>query len=422
MKILVVGSGGREHALVWKLAKSPRVKQIFCAPGNAGIAKDATCVQVKAEDIDGLLNFAKKEAIDLTIVGPEVPLTMGIVDIFRRGGLKIFGPTKEAAVLEGSKVFAKEFCQRYNIPTAKSATFTDVKEAGTYLLKQQMPIVIKVDGLAAGKGVIICKNISEASEALEDIMVDRTFGDAGEKVVIEEFLEGEEASFIAISDGENVIPLATSQDHKRVFDDDRGPNTGGMGAYSPAHVVTQDIFDRVMSEVMKPAVRGMAAEGRAFAGVLYAGLMIKDGRFNVLEFNCRFGDPETQPIMMRLKTDLVDLIEAAIDGTLGKVKPEWDKRPSVCVVMASGGYPGDYEKGKPIRGLADAESQPDVTVFHAGTTFRDGDYLTNGGRVIGVTALGTDIASAIKNAYDAAEKISWEGAHYRKDIGRRALK
>lgn len=421
MKILVVGSGGREHALVWKIAKSPRVKQIFCAPGNAGIAKDATCVPIKAEDIDGLLSFAKKEGIDLTVVGPEVPLTMGIVDVFRRNGLKIFGPTKEASVLEGSKVFAKEFCRRHNIPTAKSATFTDVKEAGSYLLKQRMPVVIKADGLAAGKGVIICKNIAEASEALEDIMVDRAFGDSGNKVVIEEFLQGEEASFIAISDGKNVLPLATSQDHKRVFDDDRGPNTGGMGAYSPAPIVTQEIYDRVMNQVVKPVIKGMTAEGRPFVGVLYAGLMIREGNINVLEFNCRFGDPETQPIMMRLKTDLVDAIEAAIGGTLDKIKLEWDNHPSVCVVMASGGYPESYEKGKVIRGLSDAKSLPDVTVFHAGTILKDGEYLTSGGRVLGVTALGSDIAHAIKNAYTAVEKITWEGMQYRKDIGRRAI-
>jgi len=421
MKILVIGSGGREHALVWKIAQSRRVKQIFCAPGNAGIAKDADCISIRVEDIDSLLDFAKKEGIDLTVVGPEAPLTMGIVDVFRRNGLKIFGPTKEASALEGSKVFTKEFCRRHNIPAAKSATFSDIKEAGSYLLKQQMPVVIKADGLAAGKGVVICKNIAEASEALQDIMVNRAFGDAGNKVLIEEFLHGEEASFIAISDGVHVVPLASSQDHKRVFDDDHGPNTGGMGAYSPAKVVTPEVHDLVMNKIILPTIRGMAAEGRAFTGVLYAGLMIRDGNPKLLEFNCRFGDPETQPIMMRMKTDLVGVIDAAINGTLDKIKLEWDKRPAVCVVIASGGYPGGYEKGKVIRGLSDALNLNDVTVFHAGTSLKEGEYLTNGGRVLGVTAKGADIAAAIKNAYAAVEKISWDGAHYRKDIGHRAL-
>jgi len=422
MKILIVGGGGREHALAWKLARSPRVKKIFCAPGNAGIAAQADCFPIKAEDIDGLVDFAKKERIDLTVVGPEAPLTMGIVDVFKRNGLKIFGPTKEAAAIEGSKVFAKEFCKKYNIPTAGSAIFSGIKEAKSYLSKQTMPVVIKADGLAAGKGVIICRDLKEASAALENIMVGRAFGDAGNKVVIEEFLEGEEASFIAISDGKNVLPLATSQDHKRVFDDDKGPNTGGMGAYSPAPVVTSNVHDRVMNEIMLPTVRGMAKEGREFVGTLYAGLMIKDGRPKLLEFNCRFGDPETQPVMMRMRTDLVDVIDAAMNRTLDRVKLEWDPRPAVCVVMASAGYPGDYEKGKVIRGLSGAQDLHDTAVFHAGTTFKNGDYLTSGGRVLGVTALGDDIASAIGNAYAAVDKISWEGAHYRKDIGRRALK
>lgn len=421
MKVLVIGGGGREHALIWKISQSPRVKHIFCAPGNAGISKEATCVSIKTEDVEGLLNFAKKENINLTVVGPEAPLTMGIVDVFRRNHLKVFGPTKEAAALEGSKVFAKEFCRRHNIPTAKSQTFTDIKDARSYLQKQPMPVVVKADGLAAGKGVIICKDVPEASAALEEIMVGRAFGDAGNKVVIEEFLQGEEASFIAISDGKHVVPLASSQDHKRVFDDDRGPNTGGMGAYSPAPIVTPEVYDRVMNKIILPTIRGMADEGREFSGVLYAGLMIRDGNPMLLEFNCRFGDPETQPIMMRLNTDIVDVIEAAINGTLDKIELEWDLRPSVCVVMASGGYPGNYEKGKVIRGLTDARSSVDVAVFHAGTSFRDGEYRTNGGRVLGVTALGDDITAAIKNAYDAVEKISWDGMHYRRDIGRRAL-
>ncbi len=422
MKILVIGGGGREHALVWKLARSPKAEKIFCAPGNAGIAKLAECVPVRAEDVEGILAFAKKESIDLTVVGPEVPLAKGIVDDFKRSGLRIFGPTGEAAVIEGSKVFAKEFCMRHGIPTASSETFTDIKEARSYLLKHPMPVVVKADGLAAGKGVVICKDVTEASAALEEIMVERAFGDAGSKVVIEEFLHGEEASFIAISDGRNVLPLATSQDHKRVFDDDKGPNTGGMGAYSPAPVVTPEVHDSVMKEIMTPVVRGMAEEGREFTGVLYAGLMIKDGRAKVLEFNCRFGDPETQPIMMRLKTDLVDVIEAAIGKRLNSVRLEWDARPAVCVVMAAGGYPGDYEKGSVIKGLAQADELPDTAVFHAGTAAKDGEYVTNGGRVLGVTATGSGISEAINNAYSAVSMITWEGAHYRHDIGRRALK
>lgn len=422
MKVLVIGGGGREHALAWKLASSPRVKRIYCAPGNAGIARTATCVPIKADDIEELLEFAKKEKIDMTVVGPEAPLTLGIVDVFKRSGMRIFGPTSEAAVLEGSKVYAKEFCNRHGIPTAASATFTGIKDARTYLAKQQMPVVIKADGLAAGKGVMICKDMTEASAALEEIMVERAFGDAGNRVVIEEFLHGEEASFIAISDGRNVLPLATSQDHKRVYDDDRGPNTGGMGAYSPAKVVTAEVYDRVMKKIMVPAVGGMAKDGREFVGVLYAGLMIRNGEPKVLEFNCRFGDPETQPIMMRLKTDLVDVMEAAVNGTLNKIELEWDSRPAVCVVLAAQGYPGSYEKGSSIRGLNEADGLADTAVFHAGTTEKEGVVVTSGGRVLGVTALGEDIASAIKNAYAAVEKISWEGMHYRKDIGRRALK
>jgi phosphoribosylamine--glycine ligase len=421
MKILVVGGGGREHALVWKLAQSPRVKGLYCAPGNVGIARQARCVDIAADDIQGLVSFAKKEGIDLTVVGPELPLTAGIVDIFRRNGLRIFGPTKEAAEIEGSKVFSKEFCLRHGIPTARSAVFSDIRDAAAYLLKQKMPVVIKADGLAAGKGVFVCRNQPAASAALKEIMVNRSFGEAGNKVVIEEFLEGEEASFIAVSDGVNVLPLAASQDHKRVFDDDKGPNTGGMGAYSPAPVVTPLVYKRAMTEIIRKAVRGMAAEGRLFAGVLYAGLMIKDEKPYLLEFNCRFGDPETQPIMMRLKNDLVDLLEAAIDGRLDRLELNWDSRPSVCVIMASGGYPGNYEKGKTIYGLSDADSMRDVAVFHSGTSFKDGEYKTNGGRVLGVTALGDDMQNAVNRAYAAVEKITWEGVHYRKDIGRRAL-
>ena len=423
MKVLVVGGGGREHALVWKLAQSTDVTEIHCAPGNAGIADQAKCVPISAEDIGELLNYAAGNSIDLTVVGPEAPLAQGIESAFRKKGLRIFAPSKEAASLESSKAFAKEFCQRHDIPTADSKTFTDPEEALKHVRQRCVPMVVKADGLAAGKGVIICNTVEEAENAVRDIMVTCKFGGAGCKLVVEDFLVGEEASFIAICDGENVLPLASSQDHKAAFDGDRGPNTGGMGAISPAALMTPELTETVMERVMRPVVRGMAKEGMPFVGTLYAGLMIgDDGVPKVLEFNVRMGDPETQPLLARLKTDLVKVIVAATDGKLGGMELEWDERPAVCVVMASGGYPGSYEKGKAIKGLDQAGTTEDVVVFHAGTKRNDGDVVTSGGRVLGVTALGTDMRAAIDRAYEAVSKIDWDGVHYRRDIGAKALK
>ncbi|MEW6258880.1 MAG: phosphoribosylamine--glycine ligase [Thermodesulfobacteriota bacterium] len=421
MNILVVGGGGREHALVWKLAQSPKVSRIFCAPGNAGIAELATCVPIDAENIDTLLAFAKENAIDLTVVGPEGPLAGGIVDIFEKNGLRIFGASKKAAEIEASKSFAKSLMKKYGIPTADGKAFTSYDKAVAYLGRQSAPIVVKADGLAAGKGVLVCKTIDEALDGLKRIMVDKVFGDAGRKVVIEECLKGEEASFLAFTDGETVLPLPSSQDHKRVFDNDEGPNTGGMGAYSPAPIIDHALQDVIMNQVMIPAVRAMAAEGRPYKGVLYAGLMIHNDRVNVLEFNARFGDPETQPLLMRLKSDLVPIMEATIDGTLKNHKLEIDERPSVCVVMASEGYPNSYPKGLPISGLDKVRRMKNVVVFHAGTAKQDDTVVTSGGRVLGVTALGTGIQDAVSLAYKAVSAISWKGAHYRKDIAKRAL-
>ncbi len=422
MKVLVIGGGGREHALIWKIAQSPKVKKIFCAPGNAGIAQQAECVSISAEDIPSLVSFARKERIDLTVVGPEAPLTMGIVDTFEGQGLKVFGASQRAAEIEGSKAFAKNLMEKYRIPAGESATFDDYSLAVDFVKKKGAPRVIKADGLAAGKGVILCHTLEEALKALELIMVEKAFGAAGKRVVVEEFLQGEEASFLAFTDGETILPLPTSQDHKPVFDHDRGPNTGGMGAYSPAPVVTPKVHRQVMEEVMIPTIRGMAQEGRKYRGVLYAGLMIQDEKAKVLEFNARFGDPETQPLLMRMKSDLVPVLEATVEGTLSSLKVEWDERATVCVVMASEGYPGSYKKGKVISGLEEAAKIPDTFVFHAGTAYKDGNIVTKGGRVLGVTALGKGIPEAIAQAYEAASRISWEGAHYRKDIGQKALK
>lgn len=419
MKILVIGSGGREHALVWKMRQSARVEDIWCAPGNAGISRDASCVNIPADDIPALVGFAKEKGIDITVVGPEAPLVAGIVDAFKRENLKIFGPAKEAAVLEGSKAFMKEFCRRYDIPTSASKTFSDAEGAKKYLKDIPLPVVIKADGLAAGKGVSICRTYEEACGAVDAIMIERRFGDAGRFIVVEEFLEGEEASFIAVCDGNHVLPLAGSQDHKAVFDGDTGPNTGGMGAISPAAVLSPQLTELVMERVMIPACCGMVTEGMPFVGVLYAGLMIRDGEPKVLEFNVRFGDPETQALIVRLKSDLVDVIEAAISGALNRIHLVWDPRPSVCVVMASGGYPGEYEKGCVISGLDEAGAMGDVHLFHAGTRRDNGAVLTNGGRVLCVTALGSDMPSAISKAYEAVDRIKWEGVHFRRDIGRR---
>jgi len=421
MKVLVVGGGGREHALVWKIAKSPKVSKVYCAPGNAGISEQATPVPAKANDLKGLLEFALREEIDLTVVGPEEPLTKGIVDLFESKGLRIFGATQRAAEIEGSKAFAKEMMKKYHIPTASSETFEDREDAVRYIRKQGAPIVVKADGLAAGKGVIVCKTVEEAVRSVDGMMVEKVFGEAGKRVVVEEYLVGEEASFIAFTDGKVILPLASSQDHKAVFDGDQGPNTGGMGAYSPAPVVTDEVNERIMERILRPAIQGMGEEGRPYKGVLYAGVMIAEGHPRVLEFNARFGDPETQPVLMRMKGDIVPILEACIDGSLSRCRIEWDGRPSVCVVMASKGYPGDYDRGKAISGLEKVSRMEDVFVFHAGTAFKDGQTVTNGGRVLGVTGLGEDIPKAIERTYQAVRRISWDGVHYRTDIGQKAL-
>ncbi len=422
MKVLVVGSGGREHALVWKISQSARVIKIYCAPGNAGIKKMAECVHIEATDIDGLLQFARKEKIDLTIVGPESSLAGGIVDRFEDEGLRIFGPRKSAAILEGSKVFAKEFMEKYGIPTASFKVFDDLKKAKKYIDHTGAPLVIKADGLAAGKGVIVAATTKEAKGAVDLIMQDKAFGEAGSKVVIEACLQGEEASFIAFTDGKTVLPLPTSQDHKAIYDGDKGPNTGGMGAYSPAPVVTEAIADFVMNKVMQPTIAGMAAEGRPFKGMLYAGLMIDGDDVKVLEFNCRFGDPEAQPLLMRLKSDVVDIFEAVIDERLDSIEMKIDPRPTVCVVMSSGGYPGHYETGKVIKGLTAAARETGVQIFHAGTAIKNERTVTAGGRVLGVTAVGKTLEKAIEQAYKAVNQIQWTGVHYRHDIGAKALR
>jgi phosphoribosylamine---glycine ligase len=423
MKVLIIGGGGREHALAWKVAQSARVDKVFVAPGNAGTATEAKCgnVAIAADDVVGLLNFAQSNQIDLTIVGPEAPLVIGVVDRFSAAGLRCFGPTQGAAQLEGSKAFTKDFLARHRIPTAAYGNFTDVAKAEAYIRAHGAPIVVKADGLAAGKGVIIAQTVDEAIAAVRDMLAGNAFGQAGHRVVVEEFLEGEEASFIVMADGEHVLPLASSQDHKRVGDGDTGPNTGGMGAYSPAPVVTPDVHARAMREVIEPTVRGMRAEGHTYTGFLYAGLMIApDGSIKVLEYNCRFGDPETQPVMMRLQSDLVDLVDAALDRRLGRVDAKWDPRPALGVVMAAGGYPGDYKKGDAISGLP-ATAAPDAKVFHAGTALKDGKVVTSGGRVLCVTALGATVSAAQQRAYEVARQISWAGAQYRTDIGYRAI-
>ena len=421
MKVLVVGGGGREHALVWKIAKSPKVSRVYCAPGNAGISEQATIVPIKANDLNSLLEFALKEKIDLTVVGPEDPLTQGIVDLFESKDLFIFGANKKAAEIERSKAFAKEMMKKYHIPTAFYEIFDNPKGAVKYIRKQGAPIVVKADGLAAGKGVIICKTVEEAIQSVEKIMVEKIFGEAGNRVVIEEYLVGEEASYIAFTDGKAILPMASSQDHKPIFDGDQGPNTGGMGAYSPAPVVTEEVHERIIEKILRPIIYGMEEEGRTYKGVLYAGLMIHEGHPKVLEFNARFGDPETQPVLMRMKGDIVPILEACMKGTLSQHRIEWDNRPSVCVVMASQGYPGDYEKGKVIRGLKEVSKMEGAFVFHAGTTLKGDQVITNGGRVLGVTGLGEDIPRAIERTYQAVKKISWDGVHYRTDIGQKAL-
>jgi len=422
MKVLVVGGGGREHTLVWKLNQSPKVTKVYCAPGNAGIAGEAEIVPIDVTEIKALVDFAVSEGIGLTCVGPELPLTLGIVDTFEEAGLRIFGASKAAAEIEGSKVFTKDLLAKYNIPTGTYKVFNDADAARAHLKEVGAPIVVKADGLAAGKGAIVCQTIEEAEEAIRLCMDERAFGDAGDTVVIEEFLVGEEASFLAFSDGKTVLPMATSQDHKPIFDGDKGPNTGGMGAYSPAPVVTPELFDQAMNEIMIPTVQAMASEGRPYKGVLYAGLMIKDGKARVLEFNARFGDPEAQPLFMRLDGDLVEIMEAVIDERLDEITLDWQDDATICVVMASGGYPGDYEKGKVITGIDEADALTDVKVFHAGTAEKDGKIVTSGGRVLGVTARGRDIPQAIERAYEACALIKWDGAQYRTDIGAKAIK
>lgn len=419
MKVLVVGGGGREHALVWKLKQSPRVKEIYCAPGNAGIAREAECVNISAGDIEGLLSFARGRGVDLTVVGPEAPLAAGITDKFQAAGLKIFGPSRAAAEIESSKVLAKEIMSRYGIPTAKYAVFDNPGKASAYIKQNGAPCVVKADGLAAGKGVIVAMDEQTALDGVRSIMVDRKFGDAGSRLVVEECLVGEEVSILAFSDGVNVVPMVSSQDHKPVFEDDRGPNTGGMGAYAPAPVYTPEVHRMTMEKIMHPVISAMRAEGRTYRGVIYAGLMVTEEGPKVLEFNVRFGDPEAQPVLSLLETDLVDIIEAVLEERLDQIKIKWKEQSSVCVVLASGGYPGSYEKGKIIYGLDDVPD--DVMVFHAGTAVKGGRIVTSGGRVLGVTATGPDISSAIKTAYAAVEKISFEGMHYRRDIGRKAL-
>lgn len=421
MNVLVVGGGGREHALVWKISQSPRVKKIYAAPGNAGIAQLAECAPIKAEDIPGLLKFAKSKAIDLTIVGPEGPLSMGIVDEFRLAGLRVFGPAKSAAEIEANKAFTKDLMKKYGIPSAEYGTFTDREAAEEYVRRMGAPIVVKAAGLAAGKGVVVAETVEEAIASLDMIMTQKAFGAAGDVVVIEECLKGEEASFMAFTDGKTVVPMASSQDHKRVFDADKGPNTGGMGAYSPAPIVTRKIEKQVMEKVMIPTVRAMEQEGRFFKGILYAGIMIHDGLAKVLEFNARFGDPETQPVLSRLDSDLIDIIEAILDGKLSQIEIKWKPDSAVCVVMASGGYPGSYEKGMEIAGLDKAASRKGVMVFHSGTNLKNGKVVTDGGRVLGVTGLGPSVAAAIDTAYSGVKDIHFEGAHYRRDIGARAL-
>jgi phosphoribosylamine--glycine ligase len=422
MRVLVVGGGGREHGLVWKLTQSPRVSQVFAAPGNAGIAELAECVDISASEVRLLAEFAAKKAVDLTVVGPELPLTLGIVDEFEARGLRIFGATRQAAILEGSKIFAKRLMKKYKIPTGFFQTFYRADDAKRYIQDVGAPIVVKADGLAAGKGAVVCLTVQDAVDTVKRIMEDRVFGDAGSRIVVEEFLTGEEVSFLAFTDGETVSPMASSQDHKPVYDDDKGPNTGGMGAYSPAPVVTEAVHRKIMDQVMIPTVKAMAAERRPYRGVLYAGLMIRDGEPRVLEFNVRLGDPEAQPLLMRMETDLVPVLEAVVEQRLRDVEIRWRPEAAVCVVMAAGGYPGAHDTGKPIAGLPAAARLKDVMVFHAGTARAGEKIVTNGGRVLGVTALGPDLPGAINKAYRVVEKIHWDGVHYRTDIGKKALK
>jgi len=422
MKVLVIGSGGREHALVWKITQSPKVSKVYCAPGNAGISKLAKCIDIDADNIEKLANFAQKEKIGLTVVGPELPLSKGIVNEFDQWGLKIFGPSKEATEVESSKVFSKYLMKKHNIPTANYEVFHNREEAFHYIKKQAFPLVIKADGLAAGKGVFIIKNLVQAEDALDVLMELKRFGEAGKQVIVEEFLKGEEVSILAFCDGKTVVPMVASQDHKKIFDNNQGPNTGGMGAYSPVPFYFNKEKKRVLEEILKPTLKGLQREGRRYKGVLYAGLILTKEGPKVLEFNARFGDPETQVVLPRLKTDLIDILNAVIEGSLHKINIEWKNNSVVCVVVASGGYPGKYQKYKVISGLNKLEKMKDVIAFHAGTKFQDGKVVTSGGRVLGITAWDDTISKAKEKAYQGIEKIYFEDMYHRKDIAVKAIK
>ena len=421
MRVLVIGSGGREHALVWRLAQSRQVTALYAAPGNPGMAGHAKCVPIKADALDDLVALAERERIDLTVVGPEVPLIQGIADRFQAKGLAVFGPSRSAAALEGSKAFAKALMAKHGIPTARFQTFQDAASARRFARELGAPLVVKADGPAAGKGAIVCRALEEADKAIALCLEQRAFGESGDQIVVEEFLVGEEASFFALTDGETALPLGTAQDHKTLFDDDQGPNTGGMGAYSPAPIVDALMHEQIMRTIILPTVQAMAADGRPYRGVIYAGLMLTRQGPKVLEYNCRFGDPEHQTIMPRLQDDPLPLLHAVAKGERLPSTVRWRPEATVCVVLASGGYPGEYQTGKPISGIEEALKLPDVTVFHAGTALKDGQLVTAGGRVLGVTALGADIPAAIARAYEAVGKICFEGIHFRKDIGRKAL-
>ncbi|PKM55131.1 MAG: phosphoribosylamine--glycine ligase [Firmicutes bacterium HGW-Firmicutes-5] len=417
MKVLVIGGGGREHAIVWKLAQSKKVTEIYCAPGNAGIMEMASCVDISATDVEGLLDFALEKAIDLTVVGMDDPLMLGVVDIFESNGLRIFGPRKNAAILEGSKVFAKDLMKKYNIPTAGYEVFEDPNQAKAYLKTCSYPTVLKADGLALGKGVLICETEEEALAGVDEIMIAQKFGDAGKVMVVEEFMTGPEVSVLSFCDGEHVLPMVSAQDHKRAFDNDEGPNTGGMGTFSPSRYYTMEMHEVAMKTIFEPSLKAMKAEGRSFTGIIFFGLMLTPQGIKVLEYNARFGDPEAQVVLPKLKTDLFDVLEAAIDGRLDEIELKWDNRPTVCVVMASGGYPIAYEKGYTITGLEEQKKKDDVVVFHAGTKKEGDRVVTNGGRVLGVTAFGDSMEDARKTAYNAVSEIEFENKQYRTDIG-----
>lgn len=422
MRILVIGSGGREHALCWKIRQSPLVKELFCAPGNAGINKDAKCVDISATEIDKLLQFVKRNNIDLTVVGPEMPLTLGLVDVFEKEGLKVFGPSKAAAELEGSKIFSKNFMKRHMIPTAEYRTFADCDEARRFIRTVKSPFVVKADGLASGKGVVLCNSIAEGEKALNSIMLDRVFGEAGDNIIIEEFLRGQEASIFVITDGEKYLVLEPSQDHKAVYNDDKGPNTGGMGAYCPAPIVTKTLLKVITSKIVEPTLHGMASEAKRYKGVLYIGLMINGNDIRVLEYNCRFGDPETQPVLFKMKTDIIPIMDEVAEGKLTYQEIEYRAGAAVCVVMASKGYPGKYEKGIHLSKINLLKESEDVAVFHAGTKLDNGNIVTNGGRVLGVTCIGNTIEDAVTRVYKEVSFIDDGNLHYRMDIGNKAVR